>query len=197
MGRDVLVVASGETERRSLPHLLKHLIGAELRKLVDVRISPHGRLTVPVAEKIVRAAWWEYQGSQVPIDKVVVLADADVKTLEETLRAFDDLERRLADLPFSVRVAAAKWHLEAWFFADAEGLRAWLGGRSLGRIQGMPDAIPSPKVRLCNLIAETYTSRVAESIASALSPEVIRQASPSFAGFEAAVKNGAGRVHRT
>jgi hypothetical protein len=192
MGRDVVVVASGDTERRSLPHLLRHLSGDELRAPVDVRISPHGLLTVNIAERIIRATWWERHGRGTPPDKVVVLVDADAQPPEEKLVEFDELHRRCADLPLTVKAAVAKWHLEAWFFADAESLRVSLDGRSLGTISSDPDAIPFPKQRLRNLLNVPYTSRMAEHIASTLSPDAVRQRSPSFARFEAAVRNGGG-----
>jgi Domain of unknown function (DUF4276) len=190
MGRDVVVVASGDTERRALPHLLKHLLGAELASPVDVRISPHGLLTVGIAERIVKATWWERHGRGTPPDKIVVLVDADTRSRDEKLLEFDELPRRLADLPVAVKLAVAKWHLEAWFFADADGLRACLGGRSLGPLGADPDDMPFPKQRLRNLLDVPYTSRVAERIATAISTDVMRQRSLSFAHFEAAVKNG-------
>jgi hypothetical protein len=191
MGRDVLIVASGDTERRALPHLTKHLVGAAVRSLVDVRISPHGVLTSRVAEQIIRAAWWDLHGRGLTFDKAVVLVDADTQPPDEKLREFDDLIDRLASLPLKIKVAVAKWHLEAWFFADSVGLRAWFEGRSLGIVEPLPDAIQWPKQRLRNLLLpESYTPRVAASIASKLSVEAMRESSASFAAFESAVKNG-------
>ena len=99
--------------------------------------------------------------------------------------------RSFRTFSFPVRITAAKWHLEAWFFADFRGLRNWLGGKSPGRFISSPDEIETPKHRLRNLLSEPYTARIAEAIASALSPATIRSRSPSFARFEAAVKNGA------
>jgi hypothetical protein len=190
MGRDVVVVASGDTERRSLPHLLKHLLGAELSRPVDIRVSPHGLLTMSIAERIVKATWWERQGRGVPTDKVVVLVDADARAPDEKLLEFRELPRRLADLPLTVKVAVAKWHLEAWFFADVEGLRTGLGGRAPGAISEAPDDLPYPKKRLRDLLDTPYTPRIAEQIAAGLSADVVRARSGSFAQFEAAVKNG-------
>jgi hypothetical protein len=185
MGARVIVVASGETERLALPHLLEHLPCA-----IEIRIPPRGDLTIPRVDQILRAAYWEARGRGEPPDKAVVLVDADAKDPDATVEEFAPLHSRVGDIPLPIRVVAAKWHLEAWFFADARGLRAWLG-KSLGRIRSSPDEMELPKHRLRNLLSEPYTARTAESIAASLSPDAIRQRSPSFAKFEDAVKNGA------
>lgn len=191
MGVRVLVVASGETERLALPYLLAHLPSA-----VEVRIPPRGDLTIQRADQVIRAAFWEAKGRGQPPDKAVVLVDADAKDPGAKEDDFAPLHSRIGDLPLPVRVVAAKWHLEAWFFADLAGLRAWLGGRSPGRIASSPDEIELPKHRLRNLLSEPYTARTAGSIAASLSSTTIRQRSPSFAKFEDAVRNGAPAVER-
>ncbi len=84
----------------------------------------------------------------------------------------------------------AKWHLEAWFFADPINLRQWFGGKALGLLEVPADNIESPKHRLRNLLSQPYTARTAEAIAAALSATNIRDCSPSFAKFEDAVRNG-------
>jgi hypothetical protein len=59
MGKQVVVIASGETERRALPHLVRHL-EADGVTLVDVRIPPGNKaLNVEMAEKLVKSAWYE------------------------------------------------------------------------------------------------------------------------------------------
>lgn len=94
-------------------------------------------------------------------------------------------------MPVPIVATAAKWHLEAWFFADAAGLRARLG-RSLGAVDpSKPDEIQNPKHHLMQLLASVaYTSRVADSIARALSVAKIRENSPSFRRLEEAMRNG-------
>ena len=95
MGKDVVVIASGETERRSLPHLAAHLQrdGISLR---DVRIPPGGKaLNVEMAEKLVKAAW--YERIDAPPDKFVILVDADGKDPDDVLRPFrQQLEERIS-----------------------------------------------------------------------------------------------------
>jgi hypothetical protein len=72
MGKDVVVIASGETERQSLPHLVAHL-EAEGITLLEVRIPRGGKaLNVELAEKLVKASWFERIAA--PPDKFVVLA---------------------------------------------------------------------------------------------------------------------------
>ena len=85
----------------------------------------------------------------------------------------------------------AKWHLEAWFWADPHGLRSYVG-RNLGKVDSTdPDAIPSPKQCLKDLLDVLYTARVANEIAQKISALEVRKRSRSFSLFEQAVRNGA------
>jgi len=59
MARNVIILASGETERRALPHLLAHLEDRGV-SVVEVRIPPrNGALSVRMAERLIKAAWYE------------------------------------------------------------------------------------------------------------------------------------------
>ena len=69
----MVVIASGETERRALPHLVSHLSDIEL----DVRIPKrNAKLSVQVINQQIADAWWEMPN---PPDKFVVLVDVDGK----------------------------------------------------------------------------------------------------------------------
>ena len=193
MTKRVLIIGSGETERRVLPVLLRRLrdegIYAE-----DVRIpSGGGSLTLKTVVRIARAAWFETNAVGQAPDKLVVLVDANGKSTDDAIAELESpLTGRLGELPLTVRVAAAKRHLEAWFFGDEEGLRAYLG-RNLGNVDASaPDDIRDPKHHLRNLLAgELYTARIAEEIARRVAPEAIYGRSASFANFVDTVRNGA------
>ena len=192
MGKHVVVIASGETERRSLPHLLSHLRGQGV--FVDeVRIPPgNGRLNASMAERLIMAAWYESLGSSQP-DKFVVLLDLDKSAPNEVLGPLQDelLGRLGGHFEATIKYAYAQQHLEAWYFADAANLRTYLG-HAPGHVDtSMPDEIENPKNHLKNLLnEEVYTARISEEIAKSLDPPTIAQRSPSFRGFLEAVKNG-------
>jgi len=192
VARRVIVVASGETERRSLPKLLTRLLSSDVLR-VEVRIPPQGRTLRPeLVEKVAKAAWFESKGTEAEPDKFVILVDTDGKDPDGVLAPLrEELPSRLRGLGPDVLFAFAQWHLEAWFFADHAGLRRYLK-RSLGRVGAeSPDQITNPKLRLKHLLGDSvYTSRKSEEIAEALDPHVIRSQSPSFAGFVEAVRNG-------
>ena len=190
MTKHVVIVASGETERRALPHLLLHL--GEQEVVVDeVRIPPGNRaLDVRMGEKLIKAAWFERPAS--PPQKFVVLLDVDRAEPEDVLRPFrEQLPRRLEGIDASIQFAFAQWHLEAWYFADAENLREHLG-RNLGSPDvTKPDEMQNPKLHLDHLLRhQIYTARVSEDIARSLDPPTIAERSPSFKGFLDAVLNG-------
>jgi hypothetical protein len=191
MGKDVVVIASGETERRSLPHLVTHLRSEDIA-VVEVRIPPGGKaLNVDMAEKLVKASWFERIAA--PPDKFVVLVDTDGRTPDETLQPFrDQLPSRLGTkISAQLRFACARWHLEAWYFADIAGLRGYIE-RAPGSVDtSKPDEIRNPKLHLKNLLGErAYTAVISEEIAKRLDVLTIGQRSPSFQGFLRAIRNG-------
>lgn len=191
MSRHVVVIASGETERRSLPHLVAHLRAEDI-SVDDVRIPPRGRaLNVEMAEKLVKATW--YENLVDPPDKFVVLVDVDGKVPDEVLRPLQEqLPGRLGpQIQATIQFAYAQWHLEAWYFADNINLRTYLG-RAPGNVNtSQPDEIQNPKQHLKNLLGDrAYTAVVSQEIAKALDARTIAQRSASFRGFLEAVRNG-------
>ena len=191
MSRRVVVVASGETERRALPHLVEHL-AAEGVEVQDVRIPPrHQAIGIANAEKIIRSVWFERAETERP-DKFVVLLDTDASPPAEIVAPIRSaLLPRLRGVEANIQFAYAQRHLEAWYFADANGLRRYLD-RNIGNIDPSdPDTLQNPKQHLRNLLgSRLYTSLVSQEIAAALNAATIAQHSPSFRGFVAALKNG-------
>lgn len=191
MAKRVAVIASGETERRARPHLTAHLHGQGI-EVSRLMIPPNNSaLNARMAAKLIRAAWF---GSFPKPDKFVVLVDTDGKTPSEALGQLEtNLPSRLPRGLSSdaVLYVCAQWHLEAWYFADADNLSACIE-RPLGNVDASaPDAIQNPKLHLKSLLADKfYTARVSEDIAKRLDAGAIRQRSPSFRAFIAAVENG-------
>ena len=186
----VIVIASGETERRALPHLAQHL---QVRSITidEVRIPPRNRaLDASMAEKLIKAAW--YENLDTPPDKFVLLIDLDGADPEASL---EPIRSRLSTLKGGIRAdvicAYAQQHLEAWYFANAESLREYLG-RALGEVDtSRPDEIQNPKLHLKHLLGEcAYTARVSEEIAKTLDAGKIAGRSPSFKKFVEAIANG-------
>lgn len=193
MAKRVVVVASGETERRALPHLLAHL-EADGVTLVDVRIPPRNLPLKPdMGEKLIKAAW--FSSLHEPPDKFVVLVDIDHGDPVAVLEPFKEtLPSRLGNVSADVLYACAHRRLEAWYFADSHGLRTYLA-RPLGSVDlARPDQIENPKLHLKHLLgSRVYTARVSEAIARTLNPDQIARQSPSFDGFIKAVVNGVDR----
>ena len=191
MDKRVVIIASGETERRALPYLTAHLREDDID--VSVRIPARNRpLRVETVHKIMQSAM--YDTPEGPPDKYVVLVDVDGK---EPGGVLGDLQRNLTarlggQFEPNVQYAYAQWHLEAWYFADAGNLKEYLDGRALGNVDtSQPDNIENPKLHLKHLLGERfYTARVSEDIARVLDASVMAQRSPSFHGFLEAVKNG-------
>ena len=191
MAKRIVVIASGETERRALPRLLSHLEDEGV-SIVDVLIPRRNRaLDVRMAERLLKSAWYESTADRP--DKFVVLLDTDGKAPDEVLAPFrEGIPGRLGDdIEADILYAYAQWHLEAWYFGDAANLRGFLGG-SLGSVDtSKPDEIPNPKLHLRNVLGDrVYTARVSEEIAERMNAATIAQRSPSFSGFLEVVANG-------
>lgn len=192
MPKRVVVIASGITERRALPHLVSALKDVDI-PAEDVRFPPrHHQMTPEEVVKVIYTVWWER--SDAPPDKIVVLVDTDRKTPDEAMADLKEMlpKRLRPEMHRVIQYAYAQRHLEAWFFADADALRNVLG-ISLGSADySRPDEMDNPKLHLRQLLGDDrhYTSRVSGEIAAKLDPVVIERRSPSFRGFLAAVRNG-------
>lgn len=83
MARNVVVIASGLTEQRSLPHLLSYL-REQGTYVTEVRIPPNNRaLGHSVAESIIKSIW--YKDPHAAPQKFVLLVDADGKDPESVV----------------------------------------------------------------------------------------------------------------
>ena len=196
MAKRIVVIASGETERRALPRLLSHLENEGV-SIVDVLIPRRNRaLDVRMAERLLKSAWYESTADRP--DKFVVLLDTDRKAPDEVLAPFrEGIPGRLGnEIGAEVLYAYAQWHLEAWYFGDAANLRGFLGGAVGSVDSSTPDEIQNPKLHLRNVLGDrVYTARVSEEIAERMNAATIAQRSPSFQGFLEAVANGSAKVY--
>ena len=160
--------------------------------MTEVRIPPNNRaLSYSVAASIIKSIW--YVNPEAAPEKFVLLVDADGNDPDSILLPLREklIERIPEEIHVRVQYAWAQWHLEAWYFADATNLRAYLG-RNPGHVDtSKPDEIQDPKRHLMNILRpRTYTARVSEEIARTLDPRTIAGRSPSFKGFVEAVLNG-------
>ena len=190
----MVVLASGETERRAVPHLVRHL--ADRGVVVDsIRIPPrHRALGVNMAARLIKTVWYEDPSARP--QKFVVLVDTDLAEPHGVLAPIQaELPDRVRDIAAEadILIAYAQQHLEAWYFGDGRGLRAYIH-RNLGNVDAsQPDQIKNPKNHLKNLLAQpVYTASLSEEIASKLNAAAILERSPSFRGFIDAVLNGTG-----
>ena len=149
-------------------------------------------LDVEMAAKLIKAAW--HENLDAPPDKFVVVMDTDRADPVEVLESMrTQLPNRVLEVGADVLYAYAQAHLEAWYFADVNNLRDYLG-RSPGHVDtSKPDEIVNPKLQLRELLGERlYTARVSAEIAETLDVTTIAQRSPSFRTFVTAVMNGSG-----
>ena len=192
MTKRVVVVASGETERQALPHLLARMTRQGVA-VDEIRIPPNNRaLNARICERVIKAVWYEKVNTPSAPDKFVIVVDSDKRTPQDVIEGLrEELSARLSEIGASVQYAYACQHLEAWYFADARNLRKYLG-KSLGSVDtSKPDNIDNPKHHLINLLGgRIYTAQLSAEIAQALDAKVIADRSPSFGGVLAAIANG-------
>jgi hypothetical protein len=190
MSKRVIIITSGETERRAIPHLVAHLKDEGIAVDEIIYPSRNKALSVSVAENLVKAAWF---ASETKPDKFVILVDTDGKSPDDVLRPYrENLPAHVGgQIVAAFQFAFAQWHLEAWFFADIANLRDYLG-REPGSVDpSTPDKIQNPKHHLKQLLGDRmYTAVVCEEIARTMNASVIAARSPSFQGLLDAVRNG-------
>ena len=190
MVKRVIVIATGETERRALPHLVRHLQDHGVT-VDDVRIPPRNKaLTLNMVEKLIKSAW--YENLNTPPNKFVLVVDLDGENPDKILEPIrSSLPERLGRIKAQVLYAYAQQHLEAWYFADASNLREYVG-RDLGKVDtSKPDEIDNPKLHLKHLLKNRlYTARISEEIAKRLNTNTIAGRSLSFRNFVDAIMNG-------
>ncbi len=79
-------------------------------------------LNVEMAERLIKAAW--YESLDAPPDKFVVVMDVDRADPAEVLAPMRaQLPDRVREVEADVLYAYAQAHLETWYFADADNLR--------------------------------------------------------------------------
>ena len=189
IAKRVIIIASGETERRALPHLVRQLLTSAIR-VDDVLVPPRNKaLNAQMAEKLMKAAWYGNQSG--PPDKFVLVVDVDRANPDEVMRPIRSQLQHVNDIEADILCAYAQEHLEAWYFADAKNLRNYLG-RDPGQVDtSKPDEIQNPKRHLQHVLGErSYTARVSEEIARTLDASTIAGRSPSFKQFVDAIVNG-------
>ena len=191
MSKQVVVIASGETEHRAIPHLVAHLQAEDI-VVVAVRIPARGKaLNVEMAEKLVKAAWFER--SATPPAKFVILVDTDGKTEDLVQGPFrEQLAARIGaninpQLQYAWRTVASRGPGFSPIAQDSEDTSSETGHVDSSK----PDEIRNPKLHLEHLLGvRAYTAVISEEIAKRLNAETIGQRSPSFQGFLEAVRNG-------
>ena len=129
---------------------------------------------------------WVKQGA--PVDKALVIRDADAKYPQALIRAMDD---RIADriYPFPVKFVVIVRELETWLLADSEAL-AKVTARTAPEHNEPLEGIVDSKARLKRFLLDAkmpYTGEVARKIAAATNMERFAYRCPSFRTFREAV----------
>ncbi len=125
----------------------------------------------------------EFERSRQPIEKVIMISDADGRKPEVLER---ELKRRVGRRRFSVIPIIVVEALEAWLIADPLALNRAVGTTST---HTNPETIRHPKTELIRLLPQTtrYTPDLARRIAEHIDLKVLERRCPRFAGFRKAV----------
>ena len=132
-----------------------------------------------------------------PVDKALVVCDADQKPPEEVR---ESLSRKIENL---ARWSAGNLHFcivrqetETWLLADENAISSVASERGgharVPPVQEHPESISDPKSRLHNILSSAglpATDNVYKQIASRLDLETLRRRCPSFREFEQAVRD--------
>ncbi|MGH7796525.1 MAG: DUF4276 family protein [Candidatus Binatia bacterium] len=133
---------------------------------------------------------FEHANAGRPVDKAIVIRDADHKNPDELIANMNDkISGRSYSFPVDLLVVVEE--MEAWLLADETAL-VTVTGRPQQRVLS-PETIYDPKVRLKNILSNsriTYTAERARQIAGASNIDVLSERCPNFQKFREAVVRG-------
>jgi hypothetical protein len=182
------IVVEGPYDEAALPELIKKCLADEI-EIIPRPCGGKDQLMkiFPVFLEEFRHA---KQGS--PVDKALVIRDADVKNPDELLRA---MRNKIASrsYPFEVKCIAIVREPETWFLADEEAISKVTQARSgkrVARVTEDLEPILQPKEKLKQILSDAgvpYTREVAREIAEQSDPSKIESRCPKFKEFRQAV----------
>jgi hypothetical protein len=132
-----------------------------------------------------------------PVDKALVVCDADQKPPAELRASLSQETRNRASWPADkLHICIVRQEIETWLLSDENAVNSVASERGgharIARVQEDPENIGDPKARLRTLPSAAglvATPAVYQQIASRLDLETLRQRCPSFQEFEQAVRN--------
>ncbi|MDA2918141.1 DUF4276 family protein [Desulfobacterota bacterium AH_259_B03_O07] len=133
---------------------------------------------------------YEKQGS--PIDKALVIRDADNKDPDSLLQEMNNKFTN-QNYTFEVKFVIILQSLETWLLADEEAISRVAQtrfGRPVSRVNEDLESIFQPKERLTRILSDaklTYTAEVAREIARESDLSKLENRCPSFREFRQAV----------
>jgi hypothetical protein len=132
---------------------------------------------------------FEHSNAGLPVDKALVIRDADHKNPDDMIAKMKD-KIGGRTFSFSVKLLVVVEEMEAWLLADEEAL-ASVTGRRQQRILN-PETVYDPKERLRDILSGAriaYAPERARLIAAASRVDVLADRCPSFKRFQEAVVN--------
>lgn len=130
---------------------------------------------------------FEHVNAGRPVDKALVVRDADHKNLNTLIARMEEkIRERTYHFPTKLLIAVEE--LEAWLLADEKALAA-VTGKPQRRLQNT-ELIFDPKAELNKILFNAgivYTAEVARKIASSVSPNILAARCPSFKRFQDAL----------
>lgn len=157
--------------------------GAEIARAIDAGGSPLiGRL--PVSLKAL-----QYNVTpQGPVDRALVIGDANGKDPEEVERAMQArIGNRPYDFPHGFALHAVRQETETWLLADERAISTVAGGRAVPTVGGALEELAGAKEALQRLLSRSglnYTPATCGRIAGELDLDVLRARCPGFIIFE-------------
>lgn len=132
-----------------------------------------------------------------PVDKALVVCDADQKPPDEVRASLSQEIRNRASWPADkLHICVVRQEIETWLLADENAINSIAAGRGgqdrVTRVPGELESITDPKQRLHHLLSKVglpATPEVYKQIAANVDLETLRQRCPSFREFEQAVRD--------
>lgn len=178
------IVVEGNYDAAALPEIIKKCLQDDLE--IISRVCGDKNKLMNKFPSYLEPFRYEKGGS--PIDKALVICDADNKNPDELL---EKMKSKIAgrDFPFELKFIIIVQELETWLLAD-EAAISKVTQRTVSRVNEDLESINHPKEKLFDILSEagaTYTSEVAKKIAIGSDIFKIEYRCPKFKEFKQAV----------
>ena len=179
------IVVEGDYDSAALPEIIKKCLSSD----IEIIARPCGDKSQLMKKFPGFLEAFRYAKGGAPVDKALVIRDADNKNPDELLKKMKSKIAGRNYLDFEVKFIIIVQELETWLLADENAISK-VSGKTVSRVNEDLESISHPKEKLWDILFVAglpYTAEVARKIAKESDIFRIENRCPKFKEFKQAV----------